>query len=134
MRQVANSVTAVTIIMAYYESTDPADHTLVSFGEPRSSRQKENRRKIRYKCEFAYGGYLITLLILTAARVRAAQFLAAVQEDLDDDDDSGMWNVFLDKVKDEDSRFTDAWKEDANSLVIFVSFNRLVRIFISITT
>ena len=31
--------------------------------------------------------------------------------------------MFLDRVKEEDSRFTDAWKEDANSIVVFVSHN-----------
>ena len=44
---------------------------------------------------------------------------AVVQEDLYDV--SGMWKTFLDEVKEEDSRFTDAWKEDANSIVVFAS-------------
>ena len=48
---------------------------------------------------------------------------AAVQENLDDD--SEMWKMFLDEVKEEDNRITDAWKEDANSIVTFVSLNLL---------
>ena len=44
---------------------------------------------------------------------------AAAQEDIDDD--SEMWKMFLDEVKEEDIRITDAWKEDANSIVVFVS-------------
>jgi hypothetical protein len=44
-----------------------------------------------------------------------------------------MWKMFLDEVKEEDSRFTDAWKEDANSIIVFVSPNRLVPVFVSMT-
>jgi len=70
------------------------------------------------------GGYFITVLILTAAQVPAAVYVpAAAQEDLDDD--SEMWNMFLDEVKEEDSRFTDTWKDDANSIVTFVSHSLL---------
>jgi hypothetical protein len=58
------------------------------------------------------------VLILTAAQVPAA-----VQEDLEDD--SEKWNMFVDEVKEEDSRFTEAWKDDANSIVPFVSHNLL---------
>jgi hypothetical protein len=36
-----------------------------------------------------------------------------------------MWNMFVDEVKEEDSRFTGAWKDDANSIVAFVSHNLL---------
>ena len=32
-----------------------------------------------------------------------------------------MWNMYLDEVKEEDNRITGAWKEDANSIVVFVS-------------
>jgi hypothetical protein len=60
----------------------------------------------------------VLILILTAAQVPAA-----VQDNLDDD--SEMWKMFLDEVKEEDSRFTDAWKDDANSIVTFVSHNQL---------
>ena len=56
------------------------------------------------------------MLILTAAQVPAP-----VREDIDDD--SEMWKMFLDEVKEEDIRITDSWKEDANSIVTFVSFN-----------
>ena len=67
------------------------------------------------------------ILILTAAQVPAA-----VQDNLDDD--SEMWKMFLDEVKEEDSRFTDAWKDDANSIVTFVSHNQLDPVFISATS
>jgi hypothetical protein len=75
-----------------------------------------------------------SLLILAAVQGRAAvqdpataavedpapvEDPAVVQEDLYDD--SGMWKTFLDEVEEEDSRFTDAWKEDANSIVVFAS-------------
>ena len=49
----------------------------------------------------------------------ATQVPAAVQEDLDDD--SEMWNMYLDEIKEDDNRTTDAWKEDASSIVVFVS-------------
>ena len=32
-----------------------------------------------------------------------------------------MWNIYLDEVNEEDTRITDTWKEDANSIVLFVS-------------
>ena len=41
------------------------------------------------------------------------------------ENDSEMWNMYLDEVKEEDNRITDAWKDDANSLVTFVSHNLL---------
>jgi hypothetical protein len=61
---------------------------------------------------------------------------AAVQEDLDLNDDSEMWKMFLDEVKEEDSRITDAWKEDANSIIVFVSLILLVPVhaFASVTS
>ena len=62
---------------------------------------------------------ILSLLILTPA-----QLLAAAQEELGDD--SEMWRVFLDEVKEEDNRITDSWKEDANSIVTFVSLDLLL--------
>jgi hypothetical protein len=45
-----------------------------------------------------------------------------------------MWNMYLDEVKEDDQRITDAWKEDANGLLVFVSLNLLVSRFISMTS
>ena len=45
----------------------------------------------------------------------------AAQDDLDND--SEMWNMYLDEVNEEDNRITDAWKEDASSIVVFVGLN-----------
>ncbi|KAI0277158.1 hypothetical protein BGY98DRAFT_934564 [Russula aff. rugulosa BPL654] len=47
----------------------------------------------------------------------AAQVPTAAQEALNND--SEMWNLYLDEVKEEDTRITDAWKEDANSILVF---------------
>lgn len=66
------------------------------------------QRQIQSDCKLGHSGYFITLLIPVA-----------VHED--SDDDSEMWKMFLDEVKEEDNRVTDAWKEDANSIVTFVS-------------
>ncbi|KAF8492064.1 hypothetical protein F5888DRAFT_1928158, partial [Russula emetica] len=42
-----------------------------------------------------------------------------------------MWKIFLDEVKEEDNRITDAWKEDANSIVVFTGlFSAIVGAFI----
>ena len=49
----------------------------------------------------------------------AAQVPTAAQEALNND--SEMWNLYLDEVKEEDNRITDAWKEGANSILVFVS-------------
>jgi hypothetical protein len=42
--------------------------------------------------------------------------------------------MYLDEVKEDDKRITDAWKEDANGLLTFVSLNLLVSPFISMTS
>ena len=101
------------------------DHTLVSFAAPVPSRPRRRpQQQIRSDCELRYGGCFTAVLILTAAQVPAAVYVpAAVQEYLDDD--SEMWDMFLDEVKEEDSRFTDAWKDDASSILTFVSHNLL---------
>jgi hypothetical protein len=81
-------------------------------------------------------GPCITMLIPTAARVplvtaprvplvTAARFPPATAAKADLEDDSEMWNMYLGEVKEEDNRITDAWKDDANSLVTFVSHNLL---------
>ena len=54
----------------------------------------------------------ITMLIPTVARP-------------DLENDAEMWNLYLNEVKEDDNRVTDAWKEDANSIVTFVSHNLL---------
>ncbi|KAI0269517.1 hypothetical protein BGY98DRAFT_937859 [Russula aff. rugulosa BPL654] len=55
--------------------------------------------------------------------------IAAVQDNLDDD--SEMRKMVLDEVKEEDNRITDAWKEDANSIVTFTGlFSAIVGAFI----
>jgi hypothetical protein len=48
----------------------------------------------------------------------------AAQKDLDND--SEMWNMYFDEVKDEDNLITDAWKADASSIVAFVSLNAVL--------
>ena len=55
----------------------------------------------------------------------AAQVPLATAALADSENDSEMWNMYLDEVKEEDNRITDAWKDDANSLVTFVSHNIL---------
>jgi len=44
-----------------------------------------------------------------------------------------MWNMYLDEVKGYDQRATVALKEDADSVLVFVSLNLLVSLFISMT-
>ena len=34
--------------------------------------------------------------------------------------------MYLDEVKDEDQRISDAWKEDSNGILVFVSSNLLI--------
>ena len=36
-----------------------------------------------------------------------------------------LWNMYLDEVKEEDRQFTEDWKDDANSILTFVSHNPL---------
>ena len=42
--------------------------------------------------------------------------------------------MYLDQVKEDDQRITDAWKEDADGLLVFVSLNLLASQFISMTS
>ena len=65
-------------------------------------------------------GIVITMLIPTAAL-----------EDLNND--SEMWNIYLSEVNEEDHRITNAWKEDANSIVTFVSFNQPTGLCVSLS-
>jgi hypothetical protein len=43
--------------------------------------------------------------------------------------DSGneLWDMYLDEVKEEDKRISDAWKEDSNGILVFVSPYILIR-------
>jgi hypothetical protein len=50
------------------------------------------------------------------------------------DSENDMWNMYLDEVKEDDQRMTDTWKEDANGLLVFVSLNLLVSLFILMTS
>ncbi len=42
------------------------------------------------------------------------------------DSENEMWNMYLNEVKEEDKRITDAWKEDANGILVFVSPSLLI--------
>ena len=50
--------------------------------------------------------------------------------------DSGneIWDMYLDEVKEDDKRISDAWKEDSNGILVFVSSNLLTRPFVSMTS
>ena len=52
----------------------------------------------------------------------------------DQDNDSDMWILYMDEVNEEDSRITKAWKEDAGSIVTFVSHNLLIPEFALMTS
>jgi hypothetical protein len=39
--------------------------------------------------------------------------------------------MYLDEVKEDDKRISDAWKEDSNGILVFVSPNSLIPPFIS---
>ena len=70
----------------------------------------------------------VTAAEVTATRappVTAAQHLPAIAMLADLENDTEMWNIYLDEVKEDDSRNTEAWKDDANSIVTFVSHNLL---------
>ena len=55
-------------------------------------------------------GYGFTLLTPTTAK---------------QDTENELWNLYLDEVKDDDQRISDAWKEDSNGILVFVSPNLL---------
>jgi hypothetical protein len=37
-----------------------------------------------------------------------------------------MWDMYLEEVKEDDRRISDAWKEDSNGILVFVSPNLLM--------
>ena len=61
----------------------------------------------------------IPVTVLSASSSVQVPQTTAAQADLESD--SETWNMYLDEVKEEDNRTTDAWKADANSFVTFVS-------------
>ena len=63
-----------------------------------------------------------------------ARFPLATSAQEDSKNDSEMWNMYLDEVKEEDGRITNAWNNDANNIVTFVSHNLLGPVFISVTS
>jgi uncharacterized protein DUF6535 len=44
-----------------------------------------------------------------------------------------MWNMYLDEVEGDDKCMTDAWKQDAKGILVFVSLNLLALLFVSMT-
>ena len=44
-----------------------------------------------------------------------------------------MWDIYLDEVKDDDKRISNAWKEYSNGILVFVSSN-LLTLFVSMTS
>jgi hypothetical protein len=63
-------------------------------------------------------GYHFTSLTSTAAQQDSA---------------NELWEMYLDEVKEDDKRISDAWKENSNGILVFVSPNLLIPMFISIT-
>jgi Family of unknown function (DUF6535) len=46
-----------------------------------------------------------------------------------------IWDMYLDEVKEDDKRIADAWKDDSNGILVFVSPNLLmIPLFVSMTT
>jgi len=43
-----------------------------------------------------------------------------------EDSEKEMWTTYMEEIKEGDKRITEAWKEDANALVVFVSRNLLI--------
>jgi hypothetical protein len=44
-----------------------------------------------------------------------------------------MWNMYINEVKKDDKRMADAWKEDSNGILVFVSPNLLIPLLVSMT-
>ena len=49
-------------------------------------------------------------ILLTLTKVRVEQ-----------DPENEMWDTYLDLVKDDDKRISDAWKDDSTGILVFVS-------------
>jgi uncharacterized protein DUF6535 len=48
--------------------------------------------------------------------------------------ENDIWNMYLVEVKENDKQITDAWKEDADGILVFVSLHLLVSLFFSMTS
>ena len=65
------------------------------------------------------GGYYFTSLTPTTAK---------------QDSGNEIWDMYLDEVKEDDKRIAEAWKEDSNGILVFVSPNLLmIPLFVSMT-
>ena len=50
------------------------------------------------------------------------------------DSENDIWNMYLDEVKEDDQQIANAWREGADGILVFVSLNLLVSLFISRTS
>ena len=64
------------------------------------------------------GGHCFTLLTSTTA---------------DQDSANELWDIYLDEVREDDKRISDAWKDDSNGILVFVSPD-LLALFVSMTS
>jgi Family of unknown function (DUF6535) len=63
----------------------------------------------------------------------AACFTSLTPTTAKQDSANELWNMYLDEVRDDDQRISDAWKEDSNGILVFVSPN-LLTLFVSMTS
>jgi hypothetical protein len=50
-------------------------------------------------------------------------FTSLTSTTADQDSANELWDIYLDEVKEDDKRISDAWKDDSNGILVFVSPN-----------
>jgi hypothetical protein len=50
------------------------------------------------------------------------------------DSENEVWKMYLNEIKEDDQRMTDAWKQDAKGVLVFVSPTLLISVFVSMTS
>lgn len=50
----------------------------------------------------------------------------------DQKDSEKVWRMYLKEIKDEDTRMTDTWKQDAKDVLVFVSPNQPISLFVTV--
>ena len=68
-----------------------------------------------------------------ASRNSGYYFTSLTPTTVEQDSANEMWDIYLDEVKEDDKRISDAWKDDSNGILVFVSRN-LLALFVLVTS
>ena len=74
-------------------------------------------------------------MMMVRRRIGRYHFTSLTPTTAKQDSGNEIWDMYLDEVKEDDKRIAEAWKEDSNGIIVFVSPDLLmIPLFVSITT